>query len=108
MYALLIERFGVENVERQAKPSGTNWPIDFYVKPINVWLQVDGVYWHGLDRPIEEHIRSGSPRSASIVGKWHVDRAQDTWFAKHSMRLVRVTDKQVAQVSDISLLLKTS
>lgn len=105
MYALLVERFGVENVERQAKPVGTNWPIDFYIKPIDAWLQVDGVYWHGLDRSLEEHIRSGSPRSASIVGKWHVDRAQDAWFAEHNMRLVRITDRQVNQAIDMSSLL---
>lgn len=99
MYDLLVQNFGVTNVERQAKPDGTNWPIDFYVRSINTWIQVDGVYWHGLDRPLEEHLKSGSPRSVSIIGKWHVDRAQDTWFAAHGMRLIRVTDEQLQNMN---------
>lgn len=103
MHELLVELFGVNDIERQHKPIGTNWPIDFYVKSIDVWIQVDGVYWHGLDRPLEEHIKSGSPRSESIIGKWHVDRAQEHWFAKHNMKLLRITDKESLTMTSAAL-----
>ena len=101
MYELLVERFGVEDVERQAKPSMTNWPIDLYVKSIDVWIQVDGVYWHGLDQPLEEHIKLATPRSISIVGKWYVDREQERWFNEHCMKLVRITDTCVNSLREL-------
>ena len=99
-YHLLIEKFGINNIERQAQPSTTNWPIDFYVKSINTWIQIDGVYWHGLDRPLEEHLRSKNPRSKSIVGKWEIDRKQERWFAEHNMKLMRFTDKEVLAMKE--------
>lgn len=105
MYELLLKQFNTTDVERQCKPKGTNWPIDFYVKSIDTWIQVDGVYWHGLDRPIEEHVTSNLPRSLSIIGKWHVDRAQDAWLAERNMKLVRVTDKQVNAATSLNDLL---
>lgn len=106
MYKLLVERFGETDVERQAKPAGTNWPIDFYVRSIDTWIQVDGIYWHGLDRPLEENIKAGTPRSEAIVGKWHVDRAQDAWFAERDMLLIRITDQELNNDYELPKILK--
>lgn len=95
VYTTLVAHFGVENVERHKRPPGTKWPIDLYVKPIDTWIQVDGMYWHGLDRPIEEIRRSTKAHDQIIIHKWEIDRAQDAWFAERNMRLIRVTDLQV-------------
>jgi len=84
-------------VIRQKRVNG--WPIDFYIPSIDTYVQLDGVYWHGLDRPIEEIRESSKPRDIARVGKWEQDRRQDAWFASHSLRLVRVTDLAVKAVT---------
>lgn len=91
-HAVLIELFGNDDVERWKLVQ--RWPIDFYVKSLDTYIQFDGEYWHGLDRPIELIRTSMKPRDRAIVGKWETDRRQVAWFAEHGMRLVRVTDVQ--------------
>lgn len=66
------------------------WPIDFYLPDHNVYVQFDGVYWHGLDRPIEEIRESKSLRDIHIHKKWLTDRKQECWFSKHNLILIRV------------------
>lgn len=107
MCALLVKRFGIDDVERNKRPIGTAWPIDFYVKSIDTWIQVDGIYWHGLDGQLEEHRKrvAFDKRSRIIVYKWETDRRQELWFAERGMRLLRITDKQVSQVNDARPLL---
>lgn len=68
------------------------WPIDFYIPSIDTYVQFDGVYWHGLDRPIEVIRSSTKVHDRAIVAKWETDREQDMWFARSGIRLVRVTD----------------
>ena len=75
-YQLLIERFGEHDIERNKRPDGTAWPIDFYIKSIDIWLQVDGIYWHGLDGHLDQHRQNidVNKRSKIIVYKWETDR----------------------------------
>jgi hypothetical protein len=84
----LRERFG--EVKHQKWCGG--WPIDFYIPSIDSYVQFDGVYWHGLDRPIEIIRASKKPRDQKIVTKWETDRKQNEWFAAQGIRLVRVVD----------------
>lgn len=107
-YEHLCAQHGVDNVERQVRVH--KWPIDFYVKSIDTWIQVDGVYWHGLDGQLEEHRKRAAldKRSRIIVYKWETDRRQEQWFAERGMRLIRITDKQVTQMNDVQLLLDAS
>jgi hypothetical protein len=97
MYELLARYFGTDDVERNKRPEGTAWPIDFYVKSIDAWIQVDGIYWHGLDGQLEEHRKRASHdrRSRIIVYKWETDRRQNAWFAERELRLFRFTDIQI-------------
>lgn len=84
------------------------WPIDFYIPSLDTYVQFDGVYWHGLDRPIEIIRASSKIRDRAIVQKWETDRVQDAWFAEAGIRLIRVTDIQfkhhVRNSSTITLL----
>lgn len=104
MYALLLERFEASDIERNRRPDGTAWPIDFYVKSIDTWIQVDGVYWHGIDGQIENHRQNATTdrRSKIIVYKWETDKRQVAWFAERSMRLIRITDKDVYRATKSS------
>lgn len=89
-HAWLVERFG--DVERQVVVN--TWPIDFHVKSTDTYVQFDGAYWHGLDRPVEVIARFKTPRDRTILRKFQIDREQDAWFEANNMRLIRVTDRQ--------------
>lgn len=86
LYELLREQFN--NVERQAIVH--KWPIDFYVKSIDTYVQFDGVYWHGLDRPIELIAEHKTKRDVVIHKKWLTDREQNQYFKDHNLKLIRI------------------
>lgn len=90
---LLNEFFGPEHVKIQRLIEG-HWSVDFYISSINTYVQFDGVYWHGLDRPIEEIAASNSRRDKAIYEKWLKDRKLDVYVLEHGMKLVRITDKE--------------
>lgn len=89
-YDLLVETYGSFDVERQKRIN--HWSIDFYVKSINTYVQFDGVYWHGLDRPIEIIQQFKNKRDVRIYSSWLNDLKQNCWFEINNLRLVRVTD----------------
>ena len=68
--------------------------FDFYITEKNTLVEVDGTYWHGLDRPIDVIMSSTSPRDVSIFQKWKNEREQDVWFVAHGLKLIRITDVQ--------------
>jgi hypothetical protein len=70
------------------------WPIDFYVKSIDTYIQFDGEYWHGLDRPLEEIQKFKTSRDRRIFEGWNRDREQDKWFREQGLKLNRITNKQ--------------
>lgn len=88
----LYDKFGKDCVEPQyqiKRDGKKSWLIDYYVKPLNVYVQLDGVFWHGLDKPLEEIAEF--PR---IYEQYESDREQDLWFQSNGLRLVRVTDQE--------------
>jgi len=87
LYELLCEKFGNDNVERQTKVNG--WAIDFYIKTIDLYIQLDGVYWHGLDRPIEDIKKFEHKRDSVIYTTYMRDIEQVMWFKENNKRLVR-------------------
>ncbi len=86
-FARYLEKFG--NIERNKIIDG-RWPIDFYLVEYDVYVQYDGVYWHGLDRPINIIAEHSTKRDVMIHKKWLTDREQESWFKEHDMRLIRV------------------
>lgn len=96
-YTRLCELHGIENIVRQITIASTRWAIDFYVKNIDTYIQFDGVYWHGLDRPIEIIAEGKTARDIQIYRKYLTDRIQDEWFKTMNLKLVRITDKQFLQ-----------
>jgi very-short-patch-repair endonuclease len=91
-YNALVEKFGVDDVVRQQPVC--RWLIDFYIKSIDTYVQLDGVYWHGLDRPIEVIAEHKTKRDVQIHKRWIVDREQNQWFSANNLRLIRITDKE--------------
>ncbi len=92
------------NVRTHVSVNG--WSIDVHVPAVNVYVQVDGVWWHGLDRDLTiilEKARNGSAVDAEILRKRSRDEAQNVWFEDHGMRLVRLTDVAVNSMDDLRL-----
>ena len=104
-YEFLCEKFDKDDIERQKLIDGHNQPIDFYIKSIDIYIQFDGVYWHGLHKPINilrEEAKT-SKRTANLYKCYYKDKRQNKWFLKNNLKLVRVTDKEFEKNKDIIL-----
>ena len=101
-YDELLIIYSEQDVERAVRIN--NRSIDFYIKSIDTYIQFDGIYWHALDKPLEE-IKTNEPQRY----KWYLkDRAQDEWFAANKLKLVRITDKEFLNESfDINQFIST-
>ena len=95
LYELLIQRFGCEDVIHHI--SVNNYRIDFYVKSCNTYVQLDGLYWHGLDRPYEQ-LCTGPQKS-----KYDRDRLCDAYFTLKELRLIRITDRELKDDENAAL-----
>lgn len=96
-YQKLCTYLGEQDLEPQILMND-RWPIDFYIKSLDVYVQIDGVYWHGLNRPIEEIQKFEKPRDVGIFKKMQTDKAQNIWFAEQGLKLVRITDVWIRSV----------
>jgi len=105
LYSVLVHKFGDDDVKRQIKIG--RWRVDFYVKKIDTYVELDGAHWHGLKRPIEEIALDGTRMSRGIVAKHHMDRLQDAWFGENSLKLIRIRDDEIRgkRQSELSSLL---
>lgn len=90
LFATLIAIFGKDDIERWTFVNIGE--IDFYVKSINVYVQLDGVYWHGLDRHIDEIKKHKNKRDVVIERTFFKDIQQNKFFEKNNMKLVRILD----------------
>lgn len=97
-FALYLEKFGV--VERQKVVNG--WAIDFYIN--GIYIQLDGVYYHGLDRPLDKIAEFKTSLDKNIYLTYLRDRKQDQWFADNSMKLYRITDLEAIDYLEKSVI----
>lgn len=87
--------FGFEDVFDQI--SINKWLIDIYVKSIDTFVQIDGIYWHGFSRSKELLENPISKRDKDISRKWKRDQEQNLWFKENHKKLVRFTDKELLE-----------
>lgn len=82
--------FGYDDIEQQTLVKhGTKkpWLIDAYVKSLKTYVELDGEFWHGLDKPYEKLHSNGK-------AAYDRDRRRDAWFEANNLKLVRITDKE--------------
>ena len=84
--------FGKNDIEHLVMIN--NREIDFYIKSIDTYIQFDGIYWHGLDRNINEIKNSDKKRDEGRYKTYMKDREQDGWFKLSDLKLVRITDSE--------------
>jgi len=92
-YSLLCSVFGEDDVEQHVIVNG--WCIDMHVKSVDLYIQVDGVYYHGLDRPLNTIVESNKSLDKTILATRERDKRQNDWFEENGLRLFRITDKQI-------------
>jgi hypothetical protein len=83
------------------------WSIDLHIVDINLYVQADGTFWHGLDRPLEEIKKFNYEIDHDIVKNYQRDRDADIWFKSQNLRLVRITDVEWRKADDKQKLLDT-
>jgi len=71
-----------------------NWIVDFFIQDIKVYLELDGEYWHGLDRSLKEIKNSNTQHDRIIYENYLRDRKKDKWFKENNLKLIRLTDKE--------------
>lgn len=98
LYSALCDLYGSFAVERHVDVNG--WDIDFYVNTIDVYIQHDGSYYHGLDRPIEVIKEFRTETDKTIYRTFLRDLEQNKYFDEHNMTLVRVIDYKEGQKLD--------
>lgn len=59
-----------------------------FIPSINTYVEVDGSYWHGLDKPYEQ-------LGVDQRKKFDNDRRLDEHCNQCGIRLVRITDSEV-------------
>ena len=100
LYGVLCDFFTSLDIERQPYVNNC-WPIDFYIKSLDIYIQLDGVYWHGLNRPLDVIKASQTKRDKAILHKYETDLRQNMWFEENNLRLVRITDREFLQENNL-------
>ena len=94
-YLVLCQFYGKKNIERQIPIFGKI--IDFYLKNKNIYIEYDGKYWHGTDKPLKEIKKdadNGGKRSKKNYQKYQEDRKTDKLFQEKNLKLIRITDEE--------------
>lgn len=104
-YDRLLEYFTADDIIRQKRAAGHRSPIDFYIKTIETFVQFDGVYWHGLDSPLEEIAKLNTKHDIEIYERYYRDIEQCKWFVEKGLKLVRVTDVEFDEL-DFSVIVE--
>lgn len=103
----LYEIYGKENVKHQAFIN--RWSIDFYIRDVEAarkfYLEIDGVYWHGLNL-LEEELKALASKARNEYAHDYIrhrkllsDKERDLWFKEKNLLLIRITDKELKQVN---------
>ncbi len=91
-YQCLTELLKPNTIERQA--SVHKWSIDFFIENMKMYIQFDGVYWHGLNRPIDVIKQFKNPRDKVIYATYLRDQEQNKWFKQSNIKLIRIQDEE--------------
>jgi hypothetical protein len=69
------------------------WPIDFYIRDIDTFIQFDGEYLHGITATEDQLRESSFEKDKQRLHKKISDRRQNTYFKNRNISLLRITDK---------------
>ena len=77
--------FGIDDVFRQVFIAGLS--VDFYINSLQLHIQMDGIYWHGLSLAIE--------KPDYVLRQMKRDSRMNEWFSRsNEYKLFRLSDIQ--------------
>jgi hypothetical protein len=72
------------------------WFIDFYIPSKDTYIQLDGIYWHGLNEFYIEFTNNNSSKHKKLrLLNFIKDKKQNRYFEENDLKLLRYTDTQV-------------
>lgn len=98
LYKILTVLYGANNVQRQV-PIIKQW-IDFYITTLDTYIQVDGVYWHGLNRDIEIIKQGNTSQDKKIYKQILRDEKLNNYMTDNNYKLIRITDEEINSKTD--------
>lgn len=81
--------------------------VDFLLPENNVYIEVDGIYWHGIGKTKEELLIKTTPQAKSIYKKHEQDKILNKYCFDNKIKLLRITDmiaNKIIKNNDIELL----
>lgn len=97
-YQILINFFDLTDIKRQA-PLLRQW-IDFHICSANIYIQVDGVYWHGLNRDLDIIKLGKTSQDQKIYKQILRDQKLNEYCKFNKIKLIRFTDKEILQKTE--------
>lgn len=94
---ILVKKFGVDDVIHH--PRIFKRTLNFYIKSINTYVEMDGEYWHCLDEDIKIVEMSTSKNDICRTKKFYKDKETNNLFKQHNLKLVRITDRQMKEMT---------
>lgn len=58
------------------------------------YIQQDGQYWHGLDRPVDEIKKLLKKQDAAIIKKYEKDQKTNRYFLENNLNLIRFKESE--------------
>jgi hypothetical protein len=103
LFTLLQTQFNINDIETQVKlpQSNKRWIFDFYIKSQNLWIQLDGIYWHGLNKELQLIKEMPGKHTNTIIKNFYRDREQEQWFQENNLHLLRITDKVILKLKEL-------
>lgn len=102
IYKILLNNYKIErqvNIDRKI--------LDFLLTDLNVFIEVDGLYWHGIGKTEEELLSKNNPQAKAIYKKYKQDQILNKYCLDNNIKLLRITDKianKIIKNNDIELL----
>lgn len=70
-------------------------PIDFFLPEINVFIQVDGEFYHGLTERARQY--------AFVLANVERDKIQNDWFYDNKLKMLRLPESQCRSITSTQL-----
>jgi len=91
LYEILCQNF--TKVERHVPING--WDIDFHIADINVYVNMNGIYWHGRNMSNDILIKTKTGQAKTIFETKLRDEAREKWFLENNKKLIIIWEDEI-------------
>lgn len=86
IYKWILKRFGSSYVIRQYTEERYPWHCDFYIQPLDLFIEVQGMWTHGK-HPFDKN----NPEDLELLDRWKIGTEKSQFF-KSAIRTWTITD----------------